>query len=96
MEEKKRSHNREEYIENIEPGLLLAFVDGDGKMMSGKVMEKTGDIVKVTTLNGSVYYVPTSNIRWVKTGAYWPLGIYNALKESSKAAQPKAVEYGED
>lgn len=76
--EKKISRTKEEYINNLEVGVLIAFKAN--RMMSGKVIEIREDEVKVETKNGSIYYVGKGSIAWVKTGARWPSGIFNALR----------------
>ena len=50
------------------------------RMMSGKVLEVRDEDVKVECKNGSIYFVGKDAIAWVKTGARWPSGIFNALR----------------
>lgn len=75
------SKTRDEYLENLEVGLLIAFKN-DGKMISAKVIEIHDDQVKVETKNGSMYFVKKENIAWIKTGKRWPKGIFNALRNN--------------
>jgi len=70
---------KEDYIKNLEVGTLVAFKLGN-RMMSAKVTEVREDDVKVECKNGSVYFVGKGSIAWVKTGARWPSGIFNALR----------------
>lgn len=84
MEDLKKG--REDYIDNVEKGMLIAFTNEE-KMLAAMVKEikKEDGIVsevKVMTKNGSVYHVKKENIVWVKTGSRWPAGVFNALKES--------------
>lgn len=75
----KAVKTKEDYIRNLEVGTLVAFKVGD-RMMSAKVIEVRENDVKVETKNGSMYFVGKGSIAWVKTGARWPSGIFNALR----------------
>lgn len=75
----KAVKTKEDYIRNLEVGTLIAFKVGD-RMMSAKVIEVRESDVKVETKNGSMYFVGKGSIAWVKTGARWPSGIFNALR----------------
>ena len=79
--EKKISRTKEDYIKNLEVGVLIAFKVGE-KMMSAKVLEVRQDDAKVECKNGSIYYVGKGSIIWVKTGNRWPSGIFNALRNN--------------
>ena len=74
---------RENYIENLEIGRIIAF-NISGRMMTGMVAEineeQSEKIYTIKTKNNSVYYITASDIVWVKTGSRFPKGIYNALK----------------
>ena len=78
---------KDDYINNVEKDMLVAFTNDD-KMLAAMVKEVKYDErgvvteVKVVTKNGSIYRVPKDNVVWVKTGSRWPAGIFNALKES--------------
>lgn len=71
---------REDYIDNIKIGVLVAFKVGNTKALSGMVSEinKIGFVVETKT--GVKYQVSKQNIIWVKTGDRWPKGVYLALK----------------
>ena len=81
--EKNAVKTKEDYIKNLEVGTLIAFKVRD-RMMSAKVIEVREEDVKVECKNGSVYYVGKNKdaIAWVKTGARWPSGIFNALRNN--------------
>ena len=74
---------RENYIENLEIGRIIAF-NISGRMMTGMVAEineeQSEKIYTIKTKNNSVYYITASDIVWVKIGSRFPKGIYNALK----------------
>lgn len=78
--------SKEEYINSIEPGNIIAFKVNDS-LMSGKVVsvdyEKHNPFV-VSTNNASIYFVSKENVVWVKNGSKWPVGIFNALKYKNK------------
>lgn len=72
--------NKQQYLDSLKVGQIVAFKIND-KMISAKVSYFLKDgSVEVETKNGSKYYIKTEEISWVKTGARWPAGIYNALK----------------
>lgn len=73
---------REEYIQNLQKGNLVAFRNKEG-MYSGTVQD-ISDKVMVKTNNGSIYFVEKKNIVWVKNGTHWPIGVYNALMETKR------------
>ena len=77
---------RDSFISNIQVGNIVAFKIGEN-MYSGKI-ESISNAEEVTftikTKNCSVYYVGKHDIIWVKNGSRWPVGIFNALKESKK------------
>lgn len=76
-------NRRENYINNLEIGRIIAF-SLSGRMMTGMVVEikdeENGKKYTIKTKNNSVYYITASDIVWVKTGSRFPKGIYNALK----------------
>lgn len=102
----KQSKSKDEYIENAEPGLLVAFrLNFESKsnvkltkVISGKIIENDTEqeMYAVETRNGLKYGVPYSAIVWVKTGNRWPKGVYQEMKQGSvevKGNEP--VEFGE-
>ena len=81
--------NRDFYLSQLSVGNIVAFKINES-MYSGKVVSIiNGDpvIYTVKTKNGSVYYPRPGDIVWIKNGSYWPVGIYNALKESKKGCK---------
>lgn len=75
---------REYFVEHIEPGNMVAF-NTSTCMASGRVIEISPTSITVQTLNGSIFFIPKSDIVWVKQGTRWPLGIYNALRYPRKS-----------
>lgn len=73
---------RQDYLQNLQKGNLVAFRNKD-EMYSGTVQEVSNKVT-VKTNNGSVYFIDKQDITWVKNGTSWPIGIYNALKETRK------------
>lgn len=61
---------------------MVAFRNKE-EMYSGTVQE-VSEKVTIKTNNGSVYFIEKSDIVWIKNGTLWPIGIYNALKETRK------------
>lgn len=83
VESTKNRKTKEYFISNMKVGNVVAFVihtrEGN-KMLSGRVISISKDIVTVNTKNGSIFYPSKSDVVWVKTGSFWPVGIYNALR----------------
>ena len=79
---------REEHLENMVCGNIVAFTTGMD-MYSGKVVSVEGNYVTIQTPNGSVFYKKKDDVKWVKNGSKWPVGIFNALKRSKNVAQEK-------
>lgn len=79
-------HTREEHVNNLAIDNIVAF-KSEGNMFSGKVLSIGESEVTIQTLNNSIFYVEKYDIVWVKTGSYWPTGIYNALKYAKKASK---------
>lgn len=70
------------YIEKVEPGVLVAFRLPTGKVKSGKLEKRSSKrkVVKLVTEYGAEFVVPYEDIIWVRTGKRWPRGVYNLLK----------------
>lgn len=82
-EEPKKT--QDDYINNIEIGMIIAFKVSENRAISAKVETidyEKGNVTKVycKTRNGIEYEVPRAAIVWVKTGARWPKMIFVMLK----------------
>ena len=88
MSTKHTSSIREQFINNISVGNIVAFRINSG-MYSAKVIEvrDTNKPLVVQTKNGSILYVDRQDVAWVKNGTHWPAGIYNALKYTKGASE---------
>lgn len=83
-----RKKTQAEYIDNIKPGMIIAFCTEPNKAISAKVREirfsstvaLSVEYVVAESKNGFVYKVPRSAIIWVKTGLRWPKGVFEKLK----------------
>lgn len=82
------SLTRKEHLDNMVCGNIVAFTNGVD-MFSGKVISVEGNFVTVQTLNGSIFYKKKDDIKWVKNGSKWPVGIFNALKRSKNTMKDK-------
>jgi len=71
---------KNDYIDNIKLGTLVAFRINEKKLISGMIEQISVHDFKVRTRNGIAFSVRRKNIVWVKTGARWPRGIYLELK----------------
>ena len=82
------SSTREQFINNISVGNIVAFRSNSG-MYSAKVIEvrETNKPLVVQTKNGSILYIDRQDVTWVKNGTHWPTGIYNALKYTKRASE---------
>lgn len=75
--------NKEKYIENIQVGTLVAFLDEKGKPRTGAMINIStkNKKLKLQTEFGWEFIVPWDKVLWVKQGNRWPNGIYRLLKE---------------
>ena len=75
--------NKEKYIENIQVGTLVAFLDDKGKPRTGAMVNIStkNKKLKLQTEFGWEFIVPWDKVLWVKQGNRWPNGIYRLLKE---------------
>lgn len=87
-----------EYIDNVEVGMIIAFVTEPEKAISAKVKEifraEDNGVKEVLAVskNGYTYKVPRAAIIWVKTGHRWPRGIYDKLRNSYVKKEEATVE----
>lgn len=79
---------REDLLNNISVGNIIAFTDTSQEMYSGRVVEIKDKTLVVRTKNGSVFFVDRSHVTWVKNGTRWPTGIFNALKYTKSHEVP--------
>ena len=88
MATKHSSSIREQFINNISVGNIVAFRI-NSCMYSAKVIEvrDTNKPLVVQTKNGSILYIDRQDVAWVKNGTHWPTGIYNALKYTKRASE---------
>ena len=88
MSTKHSSSIREQFINNISVGNIVAF-RSNSCMYSAKVIEvrDANKPLVVQTKNGSILYVDRQDVEWVKNGTHWPAGIYNALKYTKRASE---------
>lgn len=83
MEVKKR----EDFVNKATVGMTIAFIE-NGSMLSGKIHEVRENEFVVRTKNCSIYFVKKKNVVWVRTGTFWPTGIYNALRHDRFNTRP--------
>lgn len=93
IDDEREMKTKDEYIENAEEGLIVAFrLNFEArsglkltKVISGKIIEnrKEDEIYVVETRNSLRYGVPYSTVSWVKTGTRWPKGVYQEMKKGS-------------
>lgn len=102
--ESKKS--QDDYINNIEVGMIIAFKVSPDKAISAKVEdidydiknENEGSVLRTLntaycrTKNGIEYKVPRKAIIWVKTGARWPRGIFLQLKKGAEIPNNNSYE----
>lgn len=80
--------SKEEYIDNAEPGTLIAFYDLKGKPRTAALVNRSSKrrLVKLVTEFNWEFTVPYENVLWVRRGNRWPKGVYNLLKGYNKNA----------
>ena len=81
------SSTREQFINNISVGNIIAFHSNSG-MYSAKVIEvrDADKPLVVQTKNGSILYIDRQYLTWLKNVTHWPTGIYNTLKYTKRAS----------
>ena len=73
------------YINNAKQGTIVAFktnINGYERVKSAAVtnINRSRQLLKLTTKYGVEYIVRFCDVVWVKTGSRWPRAIYNLLK----------------
>lgn len=88
--------NKDTEIENAEIGVLIAFLDSEGKPRSGKLTDIYKDTreIQLMTEYGWSFVVPYKNVLWVRKYGKWPGVVYKMLKEY-KHGFPISVVYQE-
>lgn len=78
--------DRTKYIEEAEPGTLMAFVDNKGKPRTAALVNRSSKrrVVKLVTEFNWEFVVPYENVLWVRNGERWPKVILNILKGGRK------------
>ena len=78
--------DKTKYIDELEPGVLVAFYDNKGKPRTGKFVNRSSKkkIIKLVTEFGWEFIVPYENVLWIRFGNRWPKGVYKILKEYNK------------
>lgn len=76
-------NDKDKYIEEAQPGTLIAFVDDKGKPRTAALVNRSASrrVIKVETEFNWTFVVPYDNVLWVRNGSRWPKGVYKMLKE---------------
>ena len=74
--------NRDEEINAVEIGTLVAFVDEKGKARSAKIIarHKKKRLLKLVTEFEWEFLVSYDSVLWVRKGSRWPKPVYMMLK----------------
>lgn len=79
---------KKEYIENAEPGTLIAFKEKSGKANTAALVNRSSknEKLKLITKYGKEFIVAYTDVLWVKVNpeARWPRGIFELLKGGKK------------
>lgn len=69
------------YIESASVGTLVAFRLPNGKVKSAALVNRSSAsrVVLLETAYGARYRVSYDDIVWVRTGKFWPKGVYQLL-----------------
>lgn len=75
--------NKDDFINNADVGVLIAFLDENGKPRTGKLVNRSSSrrMVKLVTEFDREFVVSYDNVLWVKYGTRWPKLVYTMLKE---------------
>ena len=73
---------KDERLNNLKLGVIIAFKCSNGKVKSAKVEKKSTSMRKlqVVTSYGEEHLVDFEDVIWIRTGSRWPRGVYNLLK----------------
>lgn len=85
---------KDEQLEKANEGVLIAFIDRNGKPRTGKLVERDSEkrnIIVVTEFNRE-FTVSYDKVMWVKFGERWPKAIIVMLKEYRNGKFPNVVE----
>ena len=76
------TRNKERYIEEAEVGVLVAFLDKNGKPRTAALVNRSSkrkELLLETEYNWK-FIVPYECVLWVKRGEHWAANIYRILK----------------
>ena len=91
------TRNKERYIEEAEVGVLIAFLDKNGKPRTAALVNRSSKrkMLLLETEYGWRYEVPYECVLWVKRGEHWAANIYRILKRydaNGKCAEREVFE----
>lgn len=91
------TRNKERYIEEAEVGVLVAFLDKNGKPRTAALVNRSSkrkELLLETEYNWR-FVVPYECVLWVKRGEHWAANIYRILKRynpNGKCAERETFE----
>lgn len=91
------TRNKERYIEEAEVGVLVAFLDKNGKPRTAALVNRSSkrkELLLETEYNWK-FVVPYECVLWVKRGEHWAANIYRILKRynpNGKCAEREVFE----
>ncbi len=91
------TRNKERYIEEAEVGVLVAFLDKNGKPRTAALVNRSSKRKELLleTEYGWRFVVPYECVLWVKRGEHWAANIYRILKRydaNGKCAEREVFE----
>ena len=83
---------KQQYINNMQLGALVAFKVNESKVLSGMIekMDANKTTFIINTKTQIRFTVLRKNIIWVKTGERWPKGVYKALRGMTEGGDDNA------
>lgn len=86
-DDNRPSKKTKDYLEEIEVGMLVCFVDDNDKANTAKVVNvsQSRRVLKLVTQYNREYIVPFADVLWVRTGERWPTFIMQLLKGKQNA-----------
>lgn len=83
--EKNSNENKEQYLQNIKIGTLIAFREHSGKLNTAAVQNVSFKRrqLRLVTQYDKEYIVSFDDVVWIRTKKRWPRFVLNELKQRS-------------
>lgn len=85
LTDEERAAKKQKYVDDAQPGVLVAFKTDTGKVKSAMIMKRSTSKRRflLETKYGAKYKVSFDDVLWVRTNKRWPKGIFQLLRGNS-------------